>query len=58
MLNRENPLRQLKLGYSIISQGGKIVRGVAGLTSGAHFEARLADGTLEATIERITQKEQ
>ena len=53
-LNRENPLRQLKLGYSIISQGGKIVRGVTGLTSGAHFEARLADGTLEATIERIT----
>jgi exodeoxyribonuclease VII large subunit len=58
MLTRENPLRQLKLGYSILSRDGKIIRGVEGLKIGAHFQARLADGTLEATIERIKQKEQ
>jgi exodeoxyribonuclease VII large subunit len=58
MLNRENPLRLLKLGYSILSAEGKVLRGVAELASGAHFEARLADGTLEAIIERITPKVQ
>lgn len=53
MLIRENPLRQLRLGYSILSHGGKVVRGVSRLKVGQHFEARLADGTLEAQVKEI-----
>ena len=49
-LTRENPLRQLKLGYSILSREGKIIRGVGELQTGEHFEARLSDGTLEAKV--------
>lgn len=46
-----NPLRQLDLGYSILSKKGKIVRSTTELPSGTHFEARLADGTLGAQVE-------
>lgn len=53
MLIRENPLRQLCLGYSILSRGGKVIRGVSGLKVGDHFEARLADGTLGVLAEKI-----
>ncbi len=56
-LQSYNPLRQLKLGYSILSRGGKIIRETTGIEPGQHFEARLLNGTLEATIDRITQKE-
>src|SRR3989344_6683138 len=55
-LARENPLRQLRLGYSILSREGKIVRGVEGLHIGEHFEARLSDGTLKAKIEEVNEK--
>jgi exodeoxyribonuclease VII large subunit len=55
-LETHNPLRQLKLGYSILSQGGKVLRSVAGRRAGEHFEARLADGTLSATITDIISK--
>jgi len=44
-----NPTRQLRLGYSILSAKGSIVRGIADLPLGADFEATLADGTLVAT---------
>ncbi len=53
-LETHNPLRQLKLGYSILSQGGKVLRSVSGRHKGEHFEARLADGTIEATITSIS----
>jgi exonuclease VII large subunit len=55
-LETHNPLRQLKLGYSILSQGGKVLRSVSGRREGEHFEARLADGTLSATITDIIPK--
>lgn len=53
LLQVYDPLQQLKLGYSILSQGGKILRGVAMLRVGEHFEARLADGTLEAQVKKV-----
>ncbi|HEY9585320.1 MAG TPA: exodeoxyribonuclease VII large subunit [Candidatus Paceibacterota bacterium] len=56
VFTRENPLRQLRLGYSILSREGKIVRGVEGLHIGEHFEARLSDGTLKAKIEEVNEK--
>ncbi len=54
-LETHNPLRQLRLGYSILSQGGKVLRSTGGKQVGEHFEARLADGTLEATITSVTK---
>lgn len=53
-LETHDPLHQLKLGYSILSQGGKVLRSVAGRGAGEHFEARLSDGTLEATINSVS----
>ena len=54
-LEARNPLRQLKLGYSILSQDGKILRRVENAKKGEHFEAKLADGTIEATITAVTK---
>ncbi len=53
-LTVHNPMRQLKLGYSILSQGKKILRTTDGVKLGDHFEARLSDGTLEAEIRKIS----
>jgi exonuclease VII large subunit len=53
-LETHNPLRQLKLGYSILSQGKDVLRSVKGKHSGEPFSARLSDGTLEATITAVT----
>lgn len=44
-----NPTRQLKLGFSILSRNGSIVRSMKDLPQGSDFEATLADGTLMAT---------
>ena len=54
-IETHNPLRQLRLGYSILAQKGKVLREVSSLSVGAHFEATLADGTLQATIINITK---
>ncbi len=54
-LETHNPLRQLKLGYSILSGRGGVLRSVKNLKTGERFEARLSDGTLEATISSITE---
>ena len=54
-LESHNPLRQLKLGYSILSHAGKVLRSTVGRKVGEHFEARLSDGTLGAVIERINK---
>ncbi|OGZ07429.1 MAG: exodeoxyribonuclease VII large subunit [Candidatus Lloydbacteria bacterium RIFCSPHIGHO2_02_FULL_50_13] len=48
LLQFHNPLRQLRLGYSILSKAGKVVRSTKDLPVGTHFEARLFDGTIEA----------
>jgi exodeoxyribonuclease VII large subunit len=44
-----NPTRQLKLGFSILSRKGAIIRSAKDLPTGTDFEATLADGTLMAT---------
>ena len=49
-----NPLRQLRLGYSILSRGGTVIRGTAMLQVGEYFDARLSDGTIEAQVEKIS----
>ncbi len=52
-LEAHNPMRQLKLGYSILSQKGKILRSIQGKEKGEHFQARLSDGIIEAQIQQI-----
>ncbi len=54
-IEAHNPLRQLKLGYSILSQRGMVLRSVEGKEVGEHFEARLSDGTLGAVIQSINK---
>jgi exodeoxyribonuclease VII large subunit len=55
-LETHNPLRQLKLGYSILSQGGKVLRSISGRREGEHFEARLSDGIINGIITDIIPK--
>jgi exonuclease VII large subunit len=55
-LSAHDPMRQLRLGYSILSSGTAVLRSVAGLKKGDVFHARLSDGTLEARIEDIEKK--
>lgn len=50
-LRSRNPLELLKLGYSILSKNGKILRSVRDLPPGTHFDARLSDGTISAVTE-------
>jgi exodeoxyribonuclease VII large subunit len=50
LLSFHNPMRQLKLGYSLLSRGGKLVRSMAQLPQGVDFEARLADGSISAKV--------
>src|SRR3989338_4648908 len=45
-VQQNDPLRQLKLGYSILTHGGKVVRSIADIAVGQSFDARLSDGTL------------
>jgi exodeoxyribonuclease VII large subunit len=48
-----NPLRQLKLGYSIISYKGKIIKSVQKLKKDDKIKARLNDGQIKAKIDQI-----
>jgi exodeoxyribonuclease VII large subunit len=48
-----DPTRQLKLGYSIIRQGGKVIRSVQKLQKGDRMSVQLSDGSVESTIESI-----
>jgi exonuclease VII large subunit len=48
VLVANNPTRQLRLGYSILSRKGAIIRSLKDLPQGVDFEATLSDGTLSA----------
>ncbi len=48
-----NPERQLKLGYSIVRSGGKIVKSVAGLKIGEAVDVALNDGEFNSEIKNI-----
>ncbi len=51
VLSINDPMRQLKLGYSIISKNGKVLRDIADIAKGERFEARVVNGTLVGTVE-------
>ncbi|MCF7907129.1 exodeoxyribonuclease VII large subunit [Patescibacteria group bacterium] len=48
-----NPLRQLKLGYSIISRKNKIIKSIQKLKKGDQVDVRLSDGQLKTKIDQI-----
>lgn len=43
-----DPMRQLKLGYSIASSQGKVVRSVTQVTHGEELDIQVSDGTMKA----------
>ena len=50
MLNQNNPERQLKLGYSILMLGGKVVKSVKDVKSGDVLLSKLSDGNIESQV--------
>lgn len=55
-LIQNNPMRQLKLGYSILTQKGKVLRSVENIHIGESFEARVMDGTLVSELKQKNKK--
>jgi len=51
MLN--NPERQLKLGYSIATIGGKVVKTIKDVNAGDDMNVRLKDGIIESGVKKI-----
>jgi len=52
-LNLNNPERQLKLGYSLVSLGGKIVRSVRDVKVGDGVDIKVSDGEFKSKVEKI-----
>ncbi|MCL4781054.1 MAG: exodeoxyribonuclease VII large subunit [Gammaproteobacteria bacterium] len=53
-LQTVSPLSTLERGYALVlDAGGKVVRSVSGLQPGDVITARVADGTVEATVNRL-----
>lgn len=48
-----NPERQLKLGYSIVSLNGKIIRSIRRVKKGDSINLKLSDGIIESEVKAI-----
>ncbi|MBU1102776.1 exodeoxyribonuclease VII large subunit [Patescibacteria group bacterium] len=48
-----NPLRQLKLGYSIVLSGGKVIKSVKQVSAGDSVNIQVSDGKIDSTIDKI-----
>ncbi|MFA5872186.1 MAG: exodeoxyribonuclease VII large subunit [Parcubacteria group bacterium] len=48
-----DPERQLRLGYSLVSHNGKIVRSVKDVEIGDEMEIQIADGKFESEVKKI-----
>ncbi|OHB18101.1 MAG: exodeoxyribonuclease VII large subunit [Parcubacteria group bacterium RIFCSPLOWO2_01_FULL_40_65] len=51
-----NPERQLKLGYSIVRSGGKIVKSIGRVKIGRMVDVKLSDGGFESEVKKIHKK--
>lgn len=51
-----NPERQLELGYSLVSLGGKIVRSVKNVKVGDDVDIKVSDGEMKSEIKKIIPK--
>lgn len=49
-----DPMVQLRRGYSITLKNGKVVRSIASLQEGDRIETRMADGTFQSSVGRMT----
>ncbi len=52
-ININSPERQLSLGYSIASSGGKIIRSVAQVKNNDIIDIRVSDGKIESRVEKV-----
>lgn len=55
VVNSNNPERQLKLGYSIASYRGKIVRSIKNVRIGEDVDVRVIDGIITSKINNINK---
>ena len=53
VISANDPERQLKLGYSIVSFGGRIVRSVRQLARGDVVGIKVSDGKIEAEVKNV-----
>jgi exodeoxyribonuclease VII large subunit len=51
-----DPNRQLKLGYSIVKSGGKILNSISSVAVGEIIDISLADGIIDSKIVKINKK--
>ena len=51
-----DPVRQLALGYSIVSIAGKVVKSAKQVSIGKELDTRVSDGTIKSIINKINQK--
>jgi len=51
-----DPVRQLALGYSIVSVAGKVVKSAKQVSIGKELDTRVSDGTIKSVINKINQK--
>jgi exonuclease VII large subunit len=54
-LREYNPNRALKLGYSLIRSGEKLVRSIQDVKKGDSMEIRVADGLIGAEVRSVTE---
>ena len=51
-----DPARQLKLGYSIVSVSGKVVKTVKQVKAGEKLDIRISDGNITSVVKEINQQ--
>ncbi len=56
-INLNNPGRQLKLGYSILFSGGKVVKSIHQVNEGEKVINKVSDGEIKSSVEDIKSKE-
>jgi exonuclease VII large subunit len=56
-INLNNPGRQLKLGYSIVISGGKVVKSINQVSKGEIIINKVSDGDIKSSVEDIKIKE-
>ena len=50
-MRQNDPVRQLKLGYSIVRKDGNIIRSIHGIKAGDILDTQLSDGNIRSKIE-------
>lgn len=56
LISTNDPNRQLRLGYSIATIGGKVVRSTSQVKVGSALNVRVKDGTINTEVKNITKQ--